>query len=80
MHWLVLRVQFLDVKTTLDRWKEEVELIQVEIFRTAQYFRWMAYVWGHRGESSMIRGERAHAFSMRCLFTSLEKNIHDKIQ
>jgi hypothetical protein len=76
---LVLRVQFLDVKTTLDRWKEEEELLRVEMVRTMEYFYWMARVWEHRAHSSQVPGERAHAFSMRVNFIGLGQKVRDRI-
>jgi hypothetical protein len=70
----VLRVQFLDAKTTLDRWKEEVELTTAELLRTADYFKWVADFWGYRVRESRTRGERAHGSAMRVIFRDLERN------
>jgi hypothetical protein len=77
---IVLRVQFLDVKSTLDRWKEEVELVKMELVRTADYFRWISGVWNRRALSSFIRGERAHASSMRLTFARLEDKVRTRIR
>jgi hypothetical protein len=76
---VVLRVQFLDVKTTLDRWKEEVELVKMELIRTADYFLWMSGVWNRRALSSVTRGERAHASSMMLTFARLEEKVRTRI-
>jgi len=62
----------------LDRWKEEVELLEMELLRTAEYFHWMALTWGERGISATTPGERAHAFSMRLLFMGLEQKVWNK--
>jgi hypothetical protein len=75
---LVLRVQFLDAKTTLDRWKEEEELVKVEMIRTADYFRWMMDVWNQRTVYAQD-GPRAHASSMRLIYANLEHKIRSKI-
>jgi hypothetical protein len=77
---LVLRVQFLDVKTTLDRWKEEVELVKMELVRTADYFRWMSGVWNRRALSSFIRGERAHASLMTLTYARLEEKVRARMR
>jgi hypothetical protein len=76
---LVLRVQFLDAKTTLDRWKEEEELVKVEMIRTADYFKWMADVWNQRAIHAQAGGPRAHASSMRLIYANLERDIRLKI-
>jgi hypothetical protein len=76
---LVLRVQFLDAKTTLDRWKEERELLNVEMLRTANYFRWMSVVWEQQAYASRTPGERAHACSMRLNFMELEQGVRNRI-
>ena len=72
---IVLRVQFLDAKTTLDRWREELDLTSAELRRTADYFKWMAEFWGHRVARSRTHGERAHGSSMRVIFADLERNV-----
>lgn len=79
--WLkeVLRVQFLDAKTTLDRWKEELILTVTELRRTADYFNWMSNFWARRVVKSRTRGERAHGSSMRVIFTELETKIRSKL-
>jgi hypothetical protein len=76
---LVLRVQFLDAKTTLDRWREEEDLVKVEMIRTATYFRWMVDVWNQRTVHAQAGGPRAHASSMRLIYTNLESDIRSKI-
>jgi hypothetical protein len=76
---LVLRVQFLDAKTTLDRWKEEEELVKVEMIRTADYFRWMVGVWNQRAVHTQAGGPRAHASSMELIYANLERDIRSKI-
>ena len=43
----VLRVQFLNAKTTLDRWREEVELTVAELLHTTDYFKWVADFWAY---------------------------------
>ena len=72
---IVLRVQFLDAKTTKDRWREEIDLTRIELIRTADYFKWAAEFWQQRMVLSRTRGERAHAASMGVLFVDLEHKI-----
>ena len=71
----MLRTQFLDAKSTLDRWKEELELTGVELLRTADYFQWIAGFWAYRVAESHTRGERAHASSMTVIFLDLEQSV-----
>jgi hypothetical protein len=71
----VMRVQFLDVKTTLDRWKEEVQILETELIRTAQYFRWKSMVWHERARFTVEPGERAHAYLMVFTFTRLAERV-----
>lgn len=74
-----MRIQFLDVKTTLDRWKEEEVLVRVEMMRTADYFAWMAGFWGHCATHGVSQGSRAHASSMRLVFVNLEQKVRSKL-
>jgi hypothetical protein len=76
---LVLRVQYLDAKSTLNRWEEEVELVKVEMNRTMNYFDWMAQFWRGRAQQAETCGEQAHSLSMRILFIGLRERIHEKV-
>jgi hypothetical protein len=76
---LVLRVQYLDAKSTLNRWEEEVELVEVEMNRTMDYFGWMAQFWLERARQAETCGERAHGLSMRILFLGLRERIHERV-
>jgi len=75
----VLRVQFLDSKTTLERWKEEIELVMMEMDRTVSYFWWMGGLWHERATHALSPGERAHSLSMRLLFQRLQQSIQQRI-
>jgi hypothetical protein len=68
-------VQFLEAKTTYDRWKEEVQLIYAEAGRTRSYFAWMAGVWRQRATLDPSPGARSHAISMAELYIELEGSV-----
>lgn len=69
----VMRVQFLDVKVNHDRWKEEVELLEAEITRTIDYFKYFAGEWRALAKRSTSRGRRAYGYRMASTYDQLAK-------
>ena len=57
----VYRVNWLRAKARVDRWEEEVKLVQHEMQWTVKWFENQHHIWGGRAEASMDKGEVGHA-------------------
>ncbi|KAG2138239.1 hypothetical protein BD769DRAFT_1663819 [Suillus cothurnatus] len=55
------QVHWLQAKALRDRWKEEIELVQLEMEWTCNFFLWKAAKWGDQMQESLVKGLPGHA-------------------
>jgi hypothetical protein len=70
---LVLRVQFLESKVNLNRWAEEIKLVNVEISFTIGSFEYRARYWMARASGGFSPGEIAHGYHMAAFYNAMAK-------
>lgn len=75
----VTRVQFLDVKVNRDRWSEEVELLEKEISRTIQYFRYMEELFRYEALTGTIAGYAAYCWRMAGVYGNLAEKTESRL-
>ncbi|CAG7853416.1 SubName: Full=Uncharacterized protein {ECO:0000313/EMBL:CCA76143.1} [Serendipita indica DSM 11827] len=79
--WLneFLRVRFLEAKVNHDRWKEECELVRVELGYTYRSFRHWQWEWIQKAQHSQVAGEVAHSHLMSHLYAMLAHEVGEII-
>ncbi|KIM27650.1 hypothetical protein M408DRAFT_24310 [Serendipita vermifera MAFF 305830] len=80
-NWLeeILRVQFLEVKITHDRWAEECEMAKSELYLTQATFNHRQDYWIGRVNGAATGGEAAHAQRMAHMYGEMATTITHKI-
>lgn len=75
-NWLeeVIRVQFLDAKVNRDRWIEETELLDIELDRTRQYFRFFSQEWDSFAQKNS-GGRAAYGKRMAAKYSILTEDV-----
>ncbi|KAG2072849.1 hypothetical protein BDR04DRAFT_969307, partial [Suillus decipiens] len=54
-------VHWLWAKAPWDQWKEEIELVQLEMNWTCNFFLWKAGQWGDQMQQSLVKDLLGHA-------------------
>ncbi|KAG2067293.1 hypothetical protein BDR04DRAFT_1028003, partial [Suillus decipiens] len=57
----VYQVHWLRAKALQDQWKEEIELVQLEMNWTCNFFLWKAGQWGDWMQESLVKDLSGHA-------------------
>jgi hypothetical protein len=74
------RVQWFRARAQMERWEEEVEIVEEEFRRTVRSFEKMASVWNELGVRSMQEGHAAYAFLKAHIFEGLAHDCREKFE
>ncbi|KAH8813613.1 hypothetical protein DL96DRAFT_525303 [Flagelloscypha sp. PMI_526] len=71
------RVQWFRDRAELQRWKEEIEILEAEFPRTARAHEEMAIYWINVAENTLHKGGQVYAYKKARMFEELQKSVVD---
>ena len=76
----VFRVSWLKAKARYDRWNEELQMVQAEMFWTTLWFKHQEDMWERRFMQAIEPGHRAYAAKQQNLWERFRKKAEEIFQ
>ena len=76
----VFRVSWLKAKARYDRWNEEFQMVQAEMFWTTLWFKHQENEWERRFKKAIVPGHCAYAAKQQNLWERFRKKAEETFQ